>query len=142
MRCMVIVKATEDSEADVMPSEKDLSEMGAFNEELVNAGVMLDGDGLRSSRHGVRITYSGDEAQVVDGPFSETKELIAGYWVWEVGSIEEAIEWARRIPFNHGESVEIRPFHEIEDFGEAVTEEFVERQARMEAAIEEQKTDG
>ena len=131
MRCMVIVKATEDSEADVMPSEKDLSEMGAFNEELVNAGVMLDGDGLRSSRHGVRITYSGDEAQVVDGPFSETKELIAGYWVWEVGSIEEAIEWARRIPFNHGESVELRPFFEMEDFGDAVTPELEQRFERM-----------
>ena len=141
MRCMVIVKATEDSEADVMPSEKDLGDMGSFNEELVNAGVMLDGDGLKSSRHGVRITYSGDEAQVTDGPFSETKELIAGYWVWEVKSLEEAIEWARRILFHHGESVEIRPLHELEDFGEAVTDEFRERQARMEATIEEQKRD-
>ncbi|MBN8867205.1 MAG: YciI family protein [Solirubrobacterales bacterium] len=138
MRCMVFVKATEDSEAGVMPSEKDLSEMGAFNEELVAAGVMLDGNGLHPSVKGVRVRYDDGAAQVIDGPFAETKELVAGFWVWEVGSMEEAIEWARRIPFNHGESVEIRPVFEPEDFGEEYTPELQERGAAMEAKIREQ----
>jgi hypothetical protein len=139
MRCMVIVKATEDSEAEVMPSEKDLAEMGAYNEELVNAGVMLDGAGLHPSAKGVRLAYSGDEVQVIDGPFAETKELIAGYWIWEVKSFDEAIEWARRIPFNHGESVEIRPFFEPEDFGAEYTQELEERDADLEEKIRQQK---
>jgi hypothetical protein len=139
MRCMVIVKATEDSEAGMMPSEKDLRDMGAFNEELVSAGVMLDGDGLAASKHGVRISYDESGAQVTDGPFAETKELIAGYWVWEVKSIDEAIEWARRIPFNHGESVEIRPFLTLEDFGDAVTDDMRESFDAREAKIKEQQ---
>jgi len=139
MRCMVFVKATEDSEAGVMPSEKDLSEMGAFNEELVNAGVMLDGAGLHASKKGVRISYQGDDATVTDGPFAEAKELVAGYWVWEVKSMEEAIEWARRIPFNHGESVEIRPYMEMEDFGEEFTPELQAREAALEATLKEQR---
>jgi hypothetical protein len=139
MRCMVIVKATEDSESGVMPSEKDLSEMGSFNEELVNAGVMLDGDGLQPSSNGVRLEYSGDEVKVIDGPFAETKELVAGYWIWEVKNLEEAIEWAKRVPFNHGESTEIRPFFETEDFGEELTPELRERGAALEAKIKEQR---
>ncbi|MCB0857210.1 MAG: YciI family protein [Solirubrobacterales bacterium] len=139
MRCMVMVKATDDSEAGVMPSEKDLAEMGAFNEELVNAGVMLDGGGLHPTNKGVRISYDGGSATVTDGPFTETKELVAGYWVWEVGSMEEAVEWARRIPFNHGEGVEIRPFFEPEDFGESYTEEMQERDAALDKKIQEQQ---
>jgi len=135
---MVFVKATEDSEAGVMPSEKDLSEMGAFNEELVNAGVMLDGAGLHRSSKGVRIEYSEGDATVTDGPFAETRELVAGYWVWEVKSVDEAIEWARRIPFNHGEGVEIRPFIEPEDFGEAYTPELQEKGAELEEKIRQQ----
>lgn len=139
MRCMVIVKATEDSEAGVMPSEQDLAEMGSFNEELVNAGVMLDGAGLHRSGNGVRLDYSGGEVKVIDGPFAETKELIAGYWVWEVKNIEEAIEWAKRIPFNHGESTEIRPIFEAEDFGEEMTPELREREAALEQKIKQQR---
>ncbi len=131
MRLMVFVKATEDSENGVMPSTKDLEDMGAFNEELVKAGVMLDGDGLRPSKDGVRVTYPDGQPSVTDGPFAETKELVAGYWVWEVRDLEEAIEWAKRIPFNHGESVELRPFFEMEDFGDAVTPELEERFERM-----------
>lgn len=138
MRCMVFVKATADSEAGVMPSEKDLSDMGAFNEELVSAGVMLDGDGLRPSKDGVRIEYPDDGVKVIDGPFAEAKELVAGYWIWEVKNLEEAIEWARRIPFNHGESVEIRPYFQLEDFGEAYTEDLRERGVAMDAKIKEQ----
>ena len=132
MKVMVLVKATEDSENGVMPSTKDLEDMGAFNEELVKAGVMLDGDGLRPSKDGVRVSYTdGAGPSVTDGPFAETKELVAGYWVWEVRDLEEAIEWAKRIPFNHGESVELRPFFEMEDFGDAVTPELEERFERM-----------
>jgi len=136
---MVFVKATEDSEAGVMPSEKDLAEMGAYNEELVNAGVMLDAAGLHASKKGVRVTYPEGTPTVTDGPFAETKELIAGYWIWEVKSLDEAIEWSRRIPFNHGESIEIRPFMEPEDFGEALTPELQERGEALEARMEEQK---
>lgn len=139
MRCMVIVKATPDSENGVMPSEKDLAEMGAFNEELVNAGVMLDGGGLHPSSKGVRIDYPDSGATVTDGPFAETKELIAGFWIWEVNSMEEAIEWGRRVPFNHGERLEIRPFFEPEDFGDEYTEELQERDAKLDAQIKEQR---
>lgn len=138
MRCMVIVKATDDSEAGVLPSEKDLAEMGQFNEELVAAGVMLDGAGLQASSKGARLEYTDDGIQVTDGPFAETKELIAGFWIWEVKSFEEAIEWARRIPFNHGESVEIRQVFEAEDFGEEYTPELRERDAALDAKIQEQ----
>lgn len=138
MRCMVIVKATPDSESGVLPTEADLADMGKFNEELVDSGVMLDGAGLHSSAKGVRLDYTDDGAQVTDGPFAETKELIAGYWIWEVKSFEEAIEWARRIPFNHGESVEIRQVFEAEDFGEEYTPELQERDAALDAKIQEQ----
>jgi hypothetical protein len=121
MRFMVIVKASKDSEAGVMPSEEMLAAMGAFNEEMVKAGIMLDGAGLKPSAKGVRIRIEGDRRTVVDGPFAETKELVAGYWVIDVKSIEEAIEWMKRVPDPHvgGGEIEIRPFYELEDFGES-----------------------
>jgi hypothetical protein len=115
MRFMMIVKASQDSEAGVMPSETMLAEMAKYNEQLVKAGVMLDGSGLKPSAKGARIKYSGSKRTVVDGPFAETKELVAGFWVIQVKSKEEAIEWAKRVPFEDGE-VELRPFFELEDF--------------------------
>jgi hypothetical protein len=117
----MIVKASKDSEAGVMPTEKMLAEMAKYNEELVKAGVMLDGTGLKPSSAGARIKYSGDKRTVIDGPFAETKELVAGFWIIQVKSKEEAIEWAKRVPFQDGE-VELRPFFELEDFapGEAI----------------------
>ena len=115
MRFMVIVKATKDSEAGVMPTEGLLTAMTKYNEELVKAGVMLDGSGLKPSSNGARIRYSGSKRTVIDGPFAEAKELIAGYWIIQVKSKEEAIEWAKRVPFDDGE-VELRPFFELEDF--------------------------
>jgi len=121
MRFMVIVKATKDSEAGVMPSEELLAAMAKYNEELVKAGVMLDGTGLQPSSKGARVKFSGDKRTVVDGPFAETKELIAGYWVFQVKSKEEAIEWVKRCPNPHeGESeIEVRQLFELEDFGES-----------------------
>ena len=121
MRFMMIVKASKESEAGVMPGEQLLASMAKYNEELVKAGVMLDGSGLKPSSKGARIKYSGDKRTVIDGPFAETKELVAGFWVIQVKSKEEAIEWARRVPFEDGE-VELRPFFELEDFapGEAI----------------------
>ena len=115
MRVMVMVKATQDSEAGVMPEEKALADMAKYNEELVKAGVMLDGAGLKPSSNGARITYAGSKRTVLDGPFAETKELVAGFWVIQVKSKDEAIEWAKRVPFEDGE-VELRPFFELEDF--------------------------
>ena len=118
MRVMVIVKANKDSEAGVLPSREILSEMGKFNEELVKAGVMLAGEGLHSSAKGVRVKFGGDKSRVIDGPFTETKELIAGFWLWQVKSMEEAIEWIRRSPFQtSNEEIEIRRVFEAEDFG-------------------------
>ena len=122
---MVFVKANEDTEAGVMPGEELLAAMGRYNEELVNAGILLDGDGLRPSSAGVRIRFSGNERSVVDGPFTEAKDLVAGYWIWNVESMEQAIEWAKRSPFGGGE-LEIRPFFEPDDFGEAYTPELRE----------------
>lgn len=118
MRVMVMVKATEESEAGVMPSEELLNAMGDFNEELVKAGVMLAGDGLHPSAKGVRVRFSGTDRKVVDGPFAETKELVAGYWIWEVKSMDEAIEWAKRCPnpMEEDSDLEIRPLFEAEDF--------------------------
>jgi hypothetical protein len=141
MRVMVIVKATENSEAGVMPEENLLNEMGKFNEELVKAGIMVGGDGLKPSSKGKRVTFSGGRTFVTDGPFVETKELVAGYWVWQVHSMEEALEWARRCPHPMpGEEavLEIRPFYELEDFGEHVTPEVRERDERLRAEIERQ----
>ncbi|MBW3554500.1 MAG: YciI family protein [Gemmatimonadetes bacterium] len=131
MRVMVIVKADEDTEAGVMPTEQQLTDMGKYNEELVEAGIMLDGDGLRPSSKGVRVRFSGDERTVIDGPFAETKELIAGYWVWKVESMDEAVEWLKRAPFDGGKEIEIRPFFEADDFGEEFTPELREQEERL-----------
>ena len=133
MRVFVIVKATKDSEAGVMPDEKLLTDMGKFNEELVKAGVMLAGEGLHPSSRGKRVEFSGSKRTVVDGPFSETKELVAGFWIWQVSSMEEAVEWVKRCPNPHpGEStIEIRPVFEAEDFGEALTPELANQEARL-----------
>lgn len=145
MRVMVIVKANEDSEAGVMPSEQMLAEMGNFNEELVNAGVIKAGDGLHPSSKGARIHFKSDGPLVVDGPFAETKELVAGFWIWEVESMDEAIAWAKRMPGPHyfddvpadAESiVEIRPIFEADDFGEEFTQELREQEDRLRARIE------
>ena len=141
MRVMVIVKATKDSEAGVMPSQKLLEDMGKFNEQLVKAGVMLAGDGLHPSSKGKRVKFSGDKRTVVDGPFAETKELIAGYWMWQVRSMEEAVEWVRRCPNPHpGESeIEIRPVFEAEDFGTEFTPELRAQEGRLRAEVERQQ---
>ena len=142
MRVMVLIKANEDSEAGVMPSEGLFREMGAYNEELVKAGVMLDGDGLKPSSEGARVRFSGSQRTVIDGPFVETKELIAGYWIWQVESLDEAIEWVKRCPNPmSGESeIEIRPIFEAEDFGEEFTPELRERSDRLRQEIEEQQS--
>ena len=125
MRAMVIVKATKNSEAGAMPSEKLLAEMGKFNEQLVEAGVMLAADGLHASSKGVRVRFEGKQRKVIDGPFAETKELVAGFWLWQVRSMEEAIEWIKRAPFDSGAEIELRPVFELEDFGDAVTPETI-----------------
>jgi hypothetical protein len=119
MRFMVIVKATKSSEAGVLPDEKLLTEMGKYNEELVKAGIMLDGAGLQASSKGARVKFSGNKRTVIDGPFAETKELIAGYWLWQVNSLDEAIDWVKRCPNPHNEDseIEIRQLFELEDFG-------------------------
>ena len=133
MRVMVIVKATKNSEAGLMPSEKLLADMGKYNEELVKAGVMLAGEGLHPSSKGKRIRFSGNKRTVVDGPFSETKELIAGFWLWQVKSMDEAVEWLKRCPNPHNEDteVEIRPVFEADDFGEEFTPELREQEQRI-----------
>jgi len=141
MRCMVIVKANPDSEAGVMPSRELLTEMGKFNEELVKAGVMLAGDGLHPSSKGKRVKFSGDKRTVVDGPFAETKELIAGYWLWQVKSMEEAVEWLKRCP-NPGcgdSEIEIRPVFETEDFGEELTPDLRKQEKQMREQIAARK---
>lgn len=132
MRVMAIVKASKESEAGTMPDEKILSEMGRFNEELSKAGVLLAGEGLHPSSKGKRVKYSGSQRTVIDGPFVETKELIAGFWIWKVSSMQEAVEWARRCPNPHaGESeIELRPVFELEDFGPELTPELREQEAR------------
>jgi hypothetical protein len=136
---MIIVKATKDSEAGVMPSTQLLTEMGKFNEELVKAGVMLAGEGLQPSSKGARVKFSGDKRTVIDGPFTETKELIAGYWLWQCKSKEEAIEWVKRCPNPHeGESeIEIRQVFEAEDFGAEFTPELREQEERIRAQTEQ-----
>ena len=138
MRFMIIVKATKDSEAGVMPDEKLLTEMGKYNEELVRAGVMLAGEGLHPSSRGARVRFSGAQRTVVDGPFAETKELIAGFWLWQVKSMEEAIEWVKRCPNPMpGESeIEIRQVFEAEDFGEEFTPELRAQEERLRAEAE------
>jgi len=133
MRCLVIVKATKDSEAGVMPSQALLTDMGKFNEELVKAGVLLAAEGLHPSSKGARVKFSGNKRSVIDGPFAETKELIAGFWLWQVKSMEEAIEWVKRCPNPHlGESeIEIRQVFEAEDFGSQLTPELREQEERI-----------
>ncbi len=133
MRVMVMVKATRDSEAGVMPDAKLLADMGKFNEELVKAGVILAGEGLKPSSNGARVRFSGSTRTVIDGPFAETKELVAGFWLWQVRSLDEAIEWVRRCPNPHpGEcEIEIRPVFEAEDFGEALTPEIQAQNAAL-----------
>jgi hypothetical protein len=130
MRFMVIVKADKDSEAGVMPTQELLTKMGKYNEELVKAGVMLAGEGLQASSKGARVRFSGNKKTVIDGPFSETKELIAGFWLWQVRSKEEAIEWLKRAPFENTE-VEIRQVFEAEDFGPEFTPELREQEERL-----------
>lgn len=139
MKVMVIVKATKNSEAGMMPTPELFEAMGKYNEELVKAGIMLAGDGLKPSANGKRIRFSGGKRTVVDGPFAETKELIAGYWIWQVRSMEEAVEWARRCPDpmpGEDAELEIRPFYEAEDFGDAFTPEERAREERLRAEIE------
>ena len=133
MRVMVIVKATKDSEAGVMPSKELLAAMLNYNEELVKAGIMLAGDGLKPSSKGKRVRFSGSKRTVIDGPFAETKELVAGYWIWQVRSMEEAVEWLKRCPnpMPGDSEVEIRPFFEPADFGETFTPELQEQEARL-----------
>ena len=134
MRFMILVKADKNSEAGVMPSEKLLAEMGKYNEELVKAGVMLAGEGLHASSKGARVRFSGRKRTLIDGPFAETKELVAGFWLWQVKSKEEAIEWVKRVPFAGGE-VEIRQVLEAEDFGPALTPELREQEERLRAQV-------
>ena len=135
MRFMVIVKASKESEAGILPTEQELAEMGNFNEELVKAGIMLAGEGLHPSSKGARVKFSGDKRTVVDGPFAETKELIAGYWLWKVNSKEEAIEWVKRCPnpFAGDSEIEIRQVFEAEDFGDELTPELREQEDRIRA---------
>jgi len=134
MRVMVIVKANKDSEAGVLPDKKMLTEMGKFNEELAKAGVLLAMDGLQASSKGARVRFSGSKQTVIDGPFSETKELIAGFWVWQVRSMGEALEWLKRAPFQEGD-VEIRPVFESEDFGADFTPELREQEERIRSKV-------
>jgi len=136
---MVIVKASEESEAGVLPDEKILAAMGKYNEELVKAGVMLAGEGLQPSSKGVRVKFSGGKRTVTDGPFSETKELIAGFWLWQVKSKEEAVEWLKRAPFDGGTEVELRQVFEAEDFGANLTPEMRKLEERLRAKSEQKK---
>ncbi len=138
MRFMVIVKADKNSEAGVLPSHELLAEMGKFNEELVKAGVMLAGEGLQASSKGARVKFSGNKRTITDGPFTETKELVAGFWLWQVRSKEEAIEWLKRAPFREGE-VEIRQVFEAEDFGPEFTPELREQEERLRKQVAAKK---
>ena len=133
MRVMVIVKANEDSEAGIMPTKQMLTDMDKFNEELVKAGIWLAGEGLHPSGKGKRIKFSGTNRVVTDGPFAETRELIAGFWLWKVKSMEEAVAWLKRAPFDGGTEIEIRPLFELADFGDELTPELREREERLRA---------
>lgn len=142
MKVMVMVKATKNSEAGQMPSEALLAQMGAYNEQLAKAGIMLAGEGLHPSRRGKRIRFSGNKRTVLDGPFTETKELIAGFWIWHVQSMEEAVEWARRCPDpmpGEDAELELRPIFEAEDFGKEFTPELRTQEERLRAELEQQK---
>lgn len=135
MRLMVIVKADANTEAGVLPTEQMLADMGRYNEELVKAGIMLAGEGLHPSRVGKRVRFEGKDRVVVDGPFAETKELIAGFWLWQVQSMDEAIDWIKRAPFDDGVELELRPLFEAEDFGAEFTPELREQEARLRAEV-------
>jgi hypothetical protein len=135
MRVMVLVKASPESEAGVMPTQEMLAAMGRFNEELVKAGIMLAGEGLHPTSKAVRVRFSGSQRTVIDGPFSETKELVAGFWLWQVKSMDEAVEWLKRAPFDEDAEVEIRPVFEAEDFGEEFTPELREQEERLRAEV-------
>ena len=139
MRVMVLVKATADSEAGVMPSTEMFEAMGAFNEALVNAGLMQSGDGLTPTAQGKRVAFDGDSRTVIDGPFGVTNELVAGFWIWEVRDMAEAVEWVKRCPnpMPGPSEIEIRPFYEFDDFGDAMTPEQVEREERLRERVEE-----
>jgi hypothetical protein len=141
MRFMILIKATKDSEAGVLPDEKLLRDMGKFNEELVKAGVMLAGEGLQASSKGARVKFSGAKRTVIDGPFTETKELVAGFWLWQVKSLEEAIEWVKRCPNPTGDEaeIEIRQVFEAEDFGPALTPELKQQEERLRAQTSAKK---
>jgi hypothetical protein len=136
MRVLVIVKASKESEAGQMPSQQLLAEMGQFNEQLVEAGVMQAGEGLQPSSKGKRVKFSGSQKTVIDGPFAETKELVAGFWIWKVNSIDEAVDWLKRAPFGGGSEVEIRPIFEAEDFGKELTPELRAQEERLRARLE------
>jgi hypothetical protein len=139
MRVIVLVKASKESETGQMPSEEILREMGKYNEQLVNAGVMQAGEGLHPTSKGKRIRFSGSQRTVIDGPFAETKELVAGFWIWKVKSIEDAVEWLKKAPFDGGTEVEIRPIFEAEDFGKELTPELRTQEERLRTRMEEQK---
>jgi len=139
MRVMVIVKANKDSEAGVLPSTEILTKMGKYNEQLVQAGVMLAGEGLQSSAKGKRVKFSGNNRVVTDGPFAETKELIAGFWLWRVNSMQDAVEWLKQAPFDGGEEVEIRQIFEASDFGENLTPELREQERHLSEQIAAKK---
>ena len=140
MRVMVLVPADENSEKGVMPDEKLLTEMGKFNEELVKAGLMLAGEGLHPTSKAARVRFDGDKRTVIDGPFTESKELIAGYWLWQVRDMDEAIEWIKRAPFDGGVEIELRPVFETDDFGDAMTPELREQEERLRAQVEGQQS--
>jgi hypothetical protein len=140
MRFMVMVRADKNTEAGVLPSQELLTAMGKFNEELVKAGVMLAGEGLQPSSKGARVRFSGSKLTVIDGPFTETKELIAGFWLWQVKAKEEVIDWLRRSPFGDGAEIEIRQVYEAEDFGAALTPELREQEACLRAQAAAQRT--
>ena len=140
MRVMVLVPADENSEGGQMPDEKELTEMGNFNEELVKAGVMLAGEGLHPTSKAARVRFDGDKRTVIDGPFTESKELIAGYWLWQVRDMDEAIEWIKRAPFDGGIQIELRPVFEEEDFGDEFTPELREQERRVRAQAEGQQS--
>ncbi|MGX1743270.1 YciI family protein [Bosea sp. NPDC055353] len=133
MRVMVLVKADKDSEAGIMPSGDILTKMGAYNEELVKAGIMLAGDGLHPSSKGIRMRFSGSERVITDGPFAEAKELLCGFWIWQVKSFDEAVEWLKRAPFDGGTEIELRRIFEMEDFGEALTPKLRAQEERIQA---------
>jgi hypothetical protein len=139
MRVMVIVKASKESEAGEMPSEKILTDMGNYNEQLVKAGIMLAGEGLHPTSKGKRVRFSGTNRTVIDGPFPETKELIAGFWLWKVKSMEEALEWLKKAPFDGGTEIEVRPVFESEDFGKEFTPEARAQEERLRAQMEKEQ---